>query len=179
MEKPHIASFERFASRRLQLSPGALLQMLTILLLTGLLACDDDGPEDPLAYNGDIITAVINGDQDFEASGSINYQELVFHILQNRILVMTGIDRETINPLTIRIDNFDGVGTYELDFGGRTASYVVIDDDGTQNVFASNTGTIVVDSFADSIAIGTFEFDVAGGLGTLSFTEGRFALAIE
>lgn len=161
--------------------------MLVLLMSLAIVSCkkDDDGGEDPAAATGD-LTAKIDG---ATLTADIAVQAQVTPSPQGDVLAISGGTSQSEN-LQMIIQNFDGVGTYDLSFT-NIGTYSYLPDpsnpDPTTVVIylsingANSTGELKVSSFDGNTIKGTFNFtgyksDDASD--TVAVTAGEFNLDV-
>ncbi|QIE59265.1 hypothetical protein G5B37_06720 [Rasiella rasia] len=165
------------------------LKQISLILLMSLavVACkkDDDGGEDPGEATG-TLTAKIDG---ATLTADIAVQAQITNSPQGDVLTISGGTSQSEN-LQMIIQNFDGVGTYDLSFINiGTYSYLPDPsnpDPNTVVIYLSLNGTdatgeLRVSSFDGNSIEGTFNFTgykQDDATDTVEVTEGKFNLEI-
>ncbi|HIB49556.1 MAG TPA: hypothetical protein EYN07_00640 [Flavobacteriaceae bacterium] len=165
------------------------IKQFCLILLVGLAvtACkkDDDGGEDPAAGTG-TLTASIDG---AGLTADIAVQAQITMSAQGDVLAISGGTSQSEN-LQMIIQNFDGAGTYELNFLNiGTYSYLPDPsnpDPSTVVIYTTVNGTqsegeLRVSSFDGNTIVGTFNFtgyNANDMSDTVAVTAGEFNLEV-
>ena len=161
--------------------------MLVLLMSLAVLSCkkDDDGGEDPGGATG-ALTAKIDGTN---LTADIAVQAQITASGQGDVLAISGGTSQSEN-LQMIIQNFDGVGTYDLSFVNiGTYSYLPDPsnpDPSTVVIYLSVNGTdatgeLKVSSFDGNTIEGTFNFTgykIDDLSQTVAVTTGKFNLEV-
>ncbi|MEZ4858552.1 MAG: hypothetical protein R2781_07050 [Flavobacteriaceae bacterium] len=166
------------------------LKILSFFLFASLVltSCkkDDDGGGDPQAASG-TMTAKVNGANFESLEGTVAAQES-----NSNGVRAIGISAGTVNSenLQMIIQNFDGVGTYELNiFNIGTYSYLPDPnnpDPSTVVVYMAVNGTtsggeVNISSYSSDRVKGTFSFtgyNIEDNTDTVQVTNGSFDIAV-
>ena len=161
--------------------------MLILLVSLAVVSCkkDDDGGEDPAAGTG-TLTAKIDG---ATLTADIAVQAQITNSAQGDVLAISGGTSQSEN-LQMIIQNFDGVGTYDLSFINIGTYSFLPDpsnpDPSTVVIYLSMNGTdatgeLRVSSFDGNTIEGTFNFTGYKSddpTDTVEVTEGQFNLEV-
>ena len=166
------------------------LKILSLFFFASLVlaSCkkDDDGGEDPQAASG-TMTATVDGGSFESLEGTVMAQETNSGGVRVMAVSAGTVDSENLQMI---IQNFDGVGTYELNLANiGTYSYLPDPrnpDPTTVVVYMAVNGTtsggeINISSYTSDRVKGTFSFtgyNIQDNTDTVSVTSGSFDMEV-
>ncbi|MCG2418518.1 hypothetical protein K8089_05740 [Aequorivita sp. F47161] len=163
--------------------------VLMAVLAVSLTSCkkDDDGGDDPQGGTG-TFSAKVDGDSFSGIQGTVVAQ--LTNSGSTQVLAVSGGTMDSEN-LQMIIQNFDGEGTYNLNFM-NIGTYSYLPDPGNPDpntvvIYTTvgdgqgNNGTISISSFDGNTVKGTFSFtgiNLNDNSDTVSVTEGQFNIEV-